>query len=217
MNQDPPEVLSRVHAGFDLVKSVAHEVARTMGRLSDLDEAIACGREGLLEAARKYDPRLGIEFHTFARTIIRSTTLDGMRKLCTLSRRKQQQLQGRIGDAERAQRDPERLRDKHLAGMAAAQEKRLLPHRALDTQGEAVAVSLKTTPEEASVRGQEYERLAQALPTLPATEALVVRRHYLEGVDMEDLAVELGVSRAQVFILRARAMERLQKRLGKLR
>jgi RNA polymerase sigma factor FliA len=217
VNQDSPEVLRRVHEGLDLVRVIAHEVARTMGRLADMDDAIACGREGLLEAARKYEAHVGMPFQTFAKPIIRNTTIDGMRKLCALSRRKHQQLQGTIGAAEREQRDPVRLRDKHLAGLAAAQEQRLVPHRALDTLGEPVAVSLKTTPEDATVRGQEYERLERELQCLPADEAFLMRGHYLEGVPVEQLAVQLGLSRAAAFLLRDKARERLQKRLGKLR
>jgi RNA polymerase sigma factor for flagellar operon FliA len=219
MNEDSPEVLQRVHEGLSLVELIAKQVARTMGRTADLDEAIACGREGLLTAARRYDPTLGKPFPAFAKAYVHGATVEGLRKLCALPRRAHEKLTADGSVKEQrpsAERDPVRLREKHLAGVATAQAQGLLGRLGLDTQGEFVAVSAKTMPDIASQRNQERVLLERCIAALPQEEASVIR-HYLQGVPIERIAKLLGVSRVTAQTLYDRAVQRLQKRLPKIR
>jgi RNA polymerase sigma factor for flagellar operon FliA len=219
MNEDPPEVLQRVRDGLSLVEVIARQVARTMGRTADIDEAIACGREGLLKAARRYDPKLNPSFRAFAKGFVHGATVEGLRKLCALPRRAHEKLTIDGSDqpqGQGAQRDPVRLREKHLAGVATAQAEGLLGKLGLDTQGEFLAVSAKTLPDIASQRNQERVLLERCIAALPQQEAAVIRL-YLEGVPIERIANQLGIARMTAQSAYDRAVQRLQKRLAQLR
>ncbi|MEY4544838.1 MAG: hypothetical protein RL685_1033 [Pseudomonadota bacterium] len=126
MTTDSPTVLQLVHEGLSVVESIAKRLARTMGRTSqsDIDDFIGYGQAALLDAARRFDPALGVSFRTFASKRVEGAMLDGFRKLSAVPRRLHEKLSAGSGQAHRApggERDPERLLANHLAGIATAQ------------------------------------------------------------------------------------------------
>lgn len=221
MNKDSPEVLKLIHEGLPLVEEVARRLCATMGPRADFDEFVSCGRKGMFEAARRYNPDMpgAASFRTFAKHHIEGAMLDGFRKLAPLSRRAHEKLTandgGQPGQAAANAEDERRLQ-KHVAGMAGAQADGLLAQLGLDTQGDFVAVSPKTLAEEASQKKQMRELLERCIQTLPADEARVVRLHYHEGQPIERIAKQLGIARVTTQSLHDRGLERLQKRLAKL-
>lgn len=50
------------------------------GKFWDMDDIIADGMIGLIQAARKFDPTKGVKFQTFARRRIDGSMVDGYRK-----------------------------------------------------------------------------------------------------------------------------------------
>ena len=132
---DSPEILERFQAQLELVDIVARQVARTVGPVVELDDLRSFGREGLLDAARKFDSARGVPFRAYANFRVRGAIIDGIRSLAQLPRRTYERLNGmsaalRVsegvaddtfaapGSATRAQAD-QALGD-HLAAMAAA-------------------------------------------------------------------------------------------------
>lgn len=217
--QDSPEVLQRVQEGLTLARKVAWRVTATMGRTADFEEAVAWARFELFEAARRYKPTGAASFQTYAADKMERAILDGLRKASPLPRRVNEKLAADDSVATRARnpaRDPARLREQHLAGIATAQVNGLLAKLGLNTQEEFIAVSSKTTPEEASQRTEFRELLDRTVASLPPEEALVIRRFYLDGdTTIERLAAEIGRSRATTQSLHDRALQRLRKRLAK--
>jgi RNA polymerase sigma factor FliA len=205
-----------------MVEPIAKRLARTMGRTSpsDLDDFIGYGQAALLEAARRFDPALGVSFRTFASRRVEGAMLDGFRQLSAVSRRLHEKLSAGTGTAQQApasQRDPERLLAKHLAGIATAQATGVLMQSGLDTQGEFLAVSAKTAADEALWRRQMQQLIEQGIATLPSSEAALIRRHYLQGERLDHIAAELGVSPSTVSRLHTSALERLAKLVGNKR
>jgi RNA polymerase sigma factor for flagellar operon FliA len=204
---DSPDVLERFQAQLELVDIVARQVARTLGPVVELDDLRSFGREGLLDAARKFD---------------------GVRSLAQLPRRAYERLNGmsaalRVSEgtaddtfaapasATRAQAD-QALGD-HLAAMAAAITVGLIAPTSVGEQGELVQVSTADSPEEAVARAQLLLLVQDAISALPEEEAVLVRRHYLEGERFDHVAQSLGLSKSWASRLHTRAMQRLSKRL----
>lgn len=71
-----------------------------------------------------------------------------------------------------------------------------------------------TTPSVVAMRGEAGNLLEQAIVALPADYAKVVRLYDIAGKSAADVARELGRSEGAVFMLRARAHERLKELLG---
>ena len=77
---DSTEALARFHAELTLVDEVARSLARRVPTfVATFDDLRALGLEGLLDAARRFDPARGVPFAQWARVRIRSTILDGVR------------------------------------------------------------------------------------------------------------------------------------------
>lgn len=225
---DAPEVLERFQTEADLVEIISRQVARSMGSAVELDDLKSYAREGLLDAARKFDSERGVPFRAYANFRVRGAVIDGIRSSAHLSRRTYERLNGLSaalktseGAAEdafgpsttttRAQAD-QALGD-HLAAMAAAISVGLIAPTGSGEEGEIVQVSTTDSPEDAVARAQLLSIVESAITDLPEQEATLVRRHYLEGERFDHVAESLGLSKSWASRLHTRAMQRLSKRL----
>ena len=225
---DAPEVLERFQAQLELVDIVARQIGRTMGPVVELDDLRSFGREGLLDAARKFDSERGVPFRAYANFRVRGAIIDGVRSMAQLPRRAYERLNGLSAalkvsegaaddafsapaNATRAQAD-QALGD-HLAAMAAAITVGLIAPTSVGEEGERVQVSTADSPEEAVSRAQLLTLVDEAIAALPEEEAALVRRHYLEGERFDHVAQSLGLSKSWASRLHTRAMQRLAKRL----
>jgi RNA polymerase sigma factor FliA len=229
--KDSPEVLARFAEGLSAVKPIAYRLRRTIGRVADLDDLISYGQSGLLEAARRFDPERGVPFRAFANFRIRGAMIDGIRQLSHLPRRVHERLravddaagfsEGALEDLSappppgQTALDRERRLVEHLAGMASAIAIGLISEPAVDDQGTATAVaSWQLSPEEQSSRQQLLGMVERGIQSLPEQEAVLIRRHYLEGERFDQVAAELGLSKSWASRLHTRAIGRLTKRLA---
>lgn len=226
---DAPEVLERFHGALNLVEILARHVRRTIGASADLDELLSYGREGLLDAARRYDASRGVPFRAYANFRVRGAILDGVRASARLPRRVHERL--RALDATRrtsegasedvlgapappgSPADAERALDAHLAAMATAMAVGLVLQPAMGEEGERVPLDPGASPEEAVSRAELSARVRAAIDELPKEEAELVRRHYLGGERFDHVAAELGLSKSWASRLHTRAVARLSKRL----
>lgn len=71
-----------------------------------------------------------------------------------------------------------------------------------------------STPSRQAAKGELARFLDLALATLPAEYEKVIRLYDLDGKDVADVAQTLGRSEGAVYMLRARAHERLREALG---
>ena len=182
----------RIKAHLDLVKSIAGDIrARPLGRGIELDDLVAYGAIGLVEAATRFEER-GVPFSAFARRRIYGAIVDGIRTQHWFGRRADRRLRidrvghdwqvavdaGRSGPQRRpAERPPDGLsadRDggRHRAGRRRAA--RLARARAAGRRAPSL-------PGEDDHPGGEG---AEDLPTLASrlhARALVALRAALEG------------------------------------
>ena len=220
----PPDDL--FHSSLELVERIARQVARTLGSGSgfELAELVSFGREGLLIAARRFDPARGVPFQVYASYRIRGAILDEVRRSRPLPRRVYQRLRC----AEIADRvalgadawcsplpDPTRAEqwlEEHLARIATAMALGLLPDAS--PQGDGTCADQRAPSPEAQVeRAQLTSWLRQQVAALPRAEAELLDRHYFRDQRFDEAARELGLSKSWASRLHARAIERLTKRL----
>jgi RNA polymerase sigma factor for flagellar operon FliA len=229
---DSSEVLERFNSQLSLVKIIAGQVARTVGAHVEFDELMSGGREGLLDAARRYDPTRGIPFRMYANYRVRGAMVDGVRKMSALPRRAYERLTAleasslvSEGEAEhvpahvgpsRGPGDAEEALADHLAAMATAAAMGVLarvawqPAAPGSTPVEAIAES---NPEEEFERAELLALVRKSLADLPRDESEIIRRHYFDGRALEDVAADLDMSGSWARRLHTRAMARLTKRL----
>jgi RNA polymerase sigma factor for flagellar operon FliA len=226
---DEAETLRRFEESLDLVEVLARQIGKAVGGSVELEELRSFGREGLLDAARRYDPARGVPFRGYANYRVRGAIFDGVRQLSRLPRRAYERINGLAASAltsEGAHEDVSAgavpganaahadaaLAD-HLAGLATAMAVGLVASTVRGEAGERTPIDPAETPEEAVAREEILLLVRQTIQELPFQEAELVRRHYLEGERFDHVAAELGLSKSWASRLHTRAMGRLSKRL----
>jgi RNA polymerase sigma factor for flagellar operon FliA len=186
---------------------------------ADLDpnELIQLAAEGLLQAIDRYDPDRGGRFETFAARRITGNVIDGI--AASSERRRQISTRNRI-HSERARS----LTPQDAAALPVDDALRALADLATElalgimleeaTQGPVTAFE---SPYESLVWSQTASRISQAIEALPEKERVVVRLHYLEGLEFARIADTLRLTRGRVSQIHAAALKRLRLRLPALR
>ncbi len=218
-----------VTGALDLVDSVLGHL-RALGVTADADELRAYGRQGLLEAAARFDPERGDDFRKFAYLRVRGAMLDGMRKMGSWSRRGYERIQlmraahatteAAFTDASPTARltpevAAERLRQ-HMAQMATAMTLGVFVEAAFDGT-EVVSRDPGQSAEEALAEEQVRALVRLAVTELPELEAEVVQRYYLQGQCLDDVARDWGCTKSWVSRVHTRAIKRLGVRLRGLK
>jgi RNA polymerase sigma factor for flagellar operon FliA len=223
------EELARFESGLDLVEAIARRVAREVGAHVELADLVSYGREGLLDAARRFDASRGVPFRGYASFRVRGAIIDGVRKSARLPRRTHERLSG-LAAASRtsegayedllapaapgaAPADAERALAEHLAAMATAVAMGLLAQTSFGDGGERILLSSEENAEESLGRAELVALVKQAINELPPQEATLVRRHYLEGERFDHVAAELGLSKSWASRLHTRAIKKLTEKL----
>jgi RNA polymerase sigma factor for flagellar operon FliA len=182
-----------------MVHGLANRLRRELSLRGDLDDLIAFGFGGLLEARHRFDPGRGVRFQTFAYHRVRGAMLDGVRKMSQLPRRAHERLQAATETAPTAA--PTAL-DKAFTRMSSLTAATVL-------QGRFGAES----PEAALLKNESVTRLLQALPNLSPRQRVLVRGFYFEGRSIDAMARELGISKSWASRLHTNALQELREAL----
>jgi RNA polymerase sigma factor for flagellar operon FliA len=220
---------ARFESALDLVESMARRIARELGPGIELDELRSFGREGLHDAARRFDPARGVPFRGYASFRVRGAIIDGVRASARLPRRAHERLSGLAAGARASEgaledafapappgattADADRALGEHLAAMATAVAVGLLSTTAYGDANERIPLSPESSPEEALARAETLELVRRTIAELPREEAELVRRHYLEGERFDEVAKDLGLSKSWASRLHTRAIKRLTEKL----
>jgi len=182
-----------------MVHGLANRLRRELSLRGDLDDLIAFGFGGLLEARHRFDPGRGIRFQTFAYHRVRGAMLDGVRKMSQLPRRAHERLQAAADTTPTAA--PTTL-DKAFTRMSSITTATVLQGRFGDESPEAVLL-----------KNESVTRLLQALPSLSPRQRVLVRGFYFEGRSIDTMARELGISKSWASRLHTNALQELREAL----
>jgi RNA polymerase sigma factor for flagellar operon FliA len=182
-----------------MVHGLANRLRRELSLRGDLDDLIAFGFGGLLEARHRFDPRRGVRFQTFAYHRVRGAMLDGVRKMSQLPRRAHERLQAAAEPTPTAA--PTAL-DRAFTRMSALSAGTVLQGRFGDESPEAVLL-----------KNESVTRLLQAIPSLSPRQRVLVRGFYFEGRSIDAMAQELGISKSWASRLHTSALRELREAL----
>lgn len=181
-----------------MVHGLAHRLRRELSLGGDLDDLIAFGFSGLLEAHHRFDPNRGVQFQTFAYHRVRGAMLDGVRKMAQLPRRAHERLQASSRSTPTAA--PGAF-EKTFMRMSAG----LMTGTVL--QGRFAGES----PEAVLLRNESITRLLAALPRLSPRQRVLVRGFYFDGRSLDSMARELGISKSWASRLHTSALRSLRE------
>jgi len=182
-----------------MVHGLANRLRRELSLRGDLEDLIAFGFGGLLEARHRFDPGRGVRFQTFAYHRVRGAMLDGVRKMSQLPRRAHERLQAAAEPTPTAA--PTAL-DRAFTRMSALSAGTVLQGRFGDESPEAVLL-----------KNESVTRLLQALPSLSPRQRVLVRGFYFDGRSIDAMAQELGISKSWASRLHTNALRALREAL----
>jgi RNA polymerase sigma factor for flagellar operon FliA len=193
----PPSAAQRdetfiLHQG--LVRAIAWKIHQRVPRNVDLDDLVAYGQIGLLEAIAAFDARRGRKFTTYAWHRIRGAMLDGLGKMVWFDRAAYER-----GHYECA------------AAAACGPGDAPPARRPAQTDLENVTVmSREPDAGEASLHFELVMFLRDLLTALPEKEAILLRGTFFEGRTLTEAARRVGISTAWASRLQTRTLADLR-------
>lgn len=180
---------------------------------------------GLVEAAHRFDPDLGIPFERYAANRIRGAVFDYARAQDPVGRTTRRRLKAlrqledgagsrRISDAVAAAA-LDVTEDELRSIVAAADRIRQVPLDTPVAAGATVADTIvevrdSSLPEAATIAADEGRLLAAALGQLEPVRRDVLIRHYQLGQSITEIAETLGKSRTRIAQLHTEGIARLR-------
>lgn len=217
------EVNRRFESELDLVEIIASQISRSIDNCVEFDELLAAGREGLFDAARRFNPKLGASFRTYANYRVEGAIIDTLRRSLQLPRRAYQRLlaleaASRVSEGDyspglrdtatwRTRKSPEDFINDEIAAIATAAAMSV----ELSTGG--ASASAGSTPEEAYEQAEFSAFVQSALNELSEQEATAIRLRYFEDKSHDGAATVMGMSKPWAHRLHTRGMDKLAKRL----
>jgi RNA polymerase sigma factor for flagellar operon FliA len=219
---DSSEMLARVRDGLGLVEMNARMIARRVGHgCATMDDLLAFGREGLLDAARAFDERRGVPFDQWASLRIRNAMIDGVRRWGAIPARARQRLRGlEVADsAESATDKQDPANGQRTSESSDFSRSALLAARPSDMPlgtGDGNGLDgIGVTPEDLLAKAQLASLVREIVAELPSRERALIERSYFNGQTIEQAAASMGVSRSWASRVHARAIEMMERELRK--
>ena len=217
-----------VEQHLHLVHSIAAKLKRRLGKTMEPGDLVGYGTQGLIEAAKKFDPTQGTAFGTFAYYRIRGAIFDGMRTMGWYSRGDYARFRAEERANEYMAAASERdAADKSASPAGAARGKSEDKSEVLEEIAEilsAVATVHITSieaardapddrfkaPDQEVLEAEGRERVRAALATLPEKERRLMELYYFADMKLEDAGRKLGLSKSWASRLHSRAVNHLR-------
>lgn len=216
------------HVG--LVKALASRLAHRIPAQVELSELISVGVLGLIDAAGRYRPSLGVPFDAFARRRIHGAMLDALREL-DWAPRSLRKMRRRVDSTvaqlrHDLQREPKEVEiatalditepeyEKVLDQLRSA-DLAVIKRASSDGRDELeVAVDPDEGPHAHLERSELRAMLAEAITELPERERQILALYYHEELTLAEIGQVIGVGESRVSQLRTQAITRLRASLG---
>lgn len=219
------EINERFASELPLVELVAKRVWRAIDRVVQFDELLAAGREGLFDAARRYNSRSEASFRTYANYRVEGAMFDAVRTASRLPRRLRERVlmleaANLVNEGESAEilcEDNSWASNEGSEGCLSDQLATIVTAAIMrsdqDTRAAEPSEAVSESPEDAYARAELAAMVRAAISELDEFEANVIRCYYFEEKSYGQAADAMRISKPWAHRIHAKAMDRLTKRL----
>lgn len=193
--------------------AIASDILRKLPSHIEKSDVQACAELGLMEAARAFDGRPGVQFKTFAYYRIRGAIYDGLRKSSWFSR-------SQYKDFQFEQSANEYMKDSSESSASQPVSMDELEHHAasivtcymlsLESSDVTPPADKRRSQEEELLAKESLARLRAAVPKLPEKNRRVIEAYYFEDRNLDEIGAELGLSKSWTCRIHAKGLEMLR-------
>lgn len=209
----------------EYVRKLAREIHRKLPDRAIFDDLVGYGELGLVEAAQKFDPLAGAAFTTFAYYRIRGSIFDGIRKMSWLPPRVRKQVTEEAGADQVSQSAVEGGIDPNAEPEALAGQFHEVVERlgavfmisdlsSDDEDSDSLDPAETADPAEPLANREVQAKVGKALSELPPEQMQLIDLFYFKQKSMTDIAADLGVHKATISRLHAKAIDALKQALA---
>jgi RNA polymerase sigma factor for flagellar operon FliA len=215
-----------------MVRSLAYAIHRKVPRNVPVEDIIAYGQIGLLQAAKSYRADYGTSFQTFAYHRIRGAIFDGLGKMAWTSRAAQQQFAAErashevLADQPQSSREDSAEENSPDSSAAAGwlfrttEKLAVIQLVASGTNGcdrdDGGIEDRSERPDERVAQDELREMLNALVKKLPEIERSLIELTYYEGRSFSEAARMLGHSKSWASRLHAQILQRLARSVNLL-
>lgn len=203
--------------------SIASRVMQTLSSSVDFDDVMCNARLGLLEAARKFDASLNVDFKTFAYYRIKGAIYDGLRKTGWIPR----SLYARIKFEQATNEYLQYIAEKSGPTARLVEDEMSEMYDTVNSLASIYVISVDAAEDgmeledkknkdiEQSAEFQQIKQyMKEAIESLPDKERKLIKMYYFQNKTLEEAGGELGLSKSWTSRLHARALEILFKKIN---
>lgn len=217
---------------IDIARSVARQMRSKATAAIEEDDLVQIGVLGIGEAIDHYDDSRGAQFETYAMLRVRWAILDELRKLDWVPRYTRDKFaakqksnviskqESKVSAARSLGKKMEEWdRNEYHTGTANMFEMVSLQTPVKDKDGEQYTTlgDSLASPDSDVLHGIMHEEMkeevSRIVESLPVSQNTVLRMHYYQNVDMQDIAKTMGISPSRVSQLHRSAMNAMKERL----
>ncbi|QQR79680.1 MAG: sigma-70 family RNA polymerase sigma factor [Deltaproteobacteria bacterium] len=212
-----------IEENLQYAASIASKVMQGLSSSVDYDDVMCNARLGLLEAARKFDTKLNVDFKTFAYYRIKGAIYDGLRKTGWIPR----SLYARIKFEQATNEYLQYMSEKSSYTAKVAGDEASELYDTVNSLASIYVISVdaaeegmdiedkKARPLEESAEFQQIKQhMKEAIECLPDKERKLVKMYYFQNKTLEEAGEALGLSKSWVSRLHARSLELLFKKIN---
>lgn len=192
------------------VRSIARQVKKSVSSRIDLDDLIAYGMAGLLEAAERFDEKQGTNFTTFSYYRVKGAIYDGLRSMGWVSRNEYQKI--RFGEQANAYLESASSSKTEDLEDLASQVNNLVTIFVTSLEGLEKQDFEDTKIQAQDDRLLELElknTLHKALMRLPKTDLELIKLYYFKNLSLEEVGQKIGLSKSWTCRKHAQVIEKL--------
>ncbi len=203
--------------------SIASRVMQTLSSSVDFDDVTCNARLGLLEAARKFDASLNVDFKTFAYYRIKGAIYDGLRKTGWIPR----SLYARIKFEQATNEYLQYMAEKTGPTARLVEDEISEMYDTVNSLASIYVISVDAAEDgmeledkknkdiEQSAEFQQIKHyMKEAIESLPDKERKLIKMYYFQNKTLEEAGADLGLSKSWTSRLHARALEILFKKIN---
>ena len=216
-----------------MVRYTAWKVAAGLPNMVEVDDLVAYGQFGLIDALNSYDPERGVKFETYASPRVRGSIIDELRKIDTVPRdvrakireieRMRTELQFSLGYEPSDREIAERLGFEveeiwRLQGIANSWLMLNLDDSPNSSSDGDESFSFKdlthdpsSNPEDIVLAGTEVAcLLAASISKMPEKYRTILSLYYIHEMTLSEIGNVLGVTSSRVSQLQSRILQALR-------